>query len=63
MVATPWINGSKWTDTVPRALEKLIMQMKVLMIDGNVSQDAISYYINKHQVKCQDSPIVPWFIT
>lgn len=29
------------------------------MIDGNISQDAISYYISKHQVKCQDSPIVP----
>lgn len=63
MVATSWINGSKWTDTAPRALEKLIMQMKILMVDGKVSQDAISYSISKHQVKCQDSPIVPWFIT
>lgn len=36
--------------------------MKILMIDDNISQDAISYYISKHQVKCQDSPIVPWFI-
>lgn len=33
--------------------------MKILMIEGNVSQDAISYSISKHQVKCQDSPIVP----
>lgn len=36
--------------------------MKILMTDDNISQDAISYYISKHQVKCQDSPIVPWFI-
>lgn len=58
VVAASLINGSKRTNTVPRALETHYANEDT---DDrrNVSQDAISYYISKHQVKCQDSPIVP----